>query len=164
MRTIKMLARDLLLLAITLGLYRASHQLDAASLFYIPLAFAAGAMIAFVGYLGHEWGHLLGAWSGRSQVQVANRVTEIFLFKYDIAHNSREQFLRMSAGGFISSGIAVLFLSLTLQFDRLADQIALAATVLGVIATVILELPTAWRVYRGQPLPQEGPAYVSEVK
>ena len=44
MRTIKMLARDLLLLAITLGLYRASHQLNAASLFYIPLAVAAGTL------------------------------------------------------------------------------------------------------------------------
>lgn len=164
MRPVKMLVRDLLLLAVTLLLYRASHQLDPASLFHVPLAVAAGAMIAFVGYLGHEWGHLLGAWARRSQVQVADSVFEIFLFKYDVAHNSRRQFLAMSAGGFIASGLAIVFLLLALQFDRLADQIALALTVLGVIATVVLELPTAWRVYRGQPLPQEGPAYVSEVK
>ena len=151
MRTIKMLARDLLLLAITLGLYRASHQLDAASLFYIPLAFAAGAMIAFVGYLGHEWGHLLGAWSGRSQVQVANRVTEIFLFKYDIAHNRREQFLRMSAGGFIASGIAVLFLSLL--WKDCTTRGAVIGGFLGLISSVVLTVlsPSVWEATLGNP-------------
>ena len=46
---------------------------------------------------------------------------------------------------------------------RIADigQVALGITLLGVLATVVLEFPPAWKVLRGGPLPR-GVAYHSE--
>ncbi len=146
---------------ITAALWNLSLSLEAAqSPFTIPVSLLGGVMIALCGYLLHEWGHLIGALISGSRVELPDRVSAVFLFKFDTGLNSRSQFLSMSVGGFIASGIVVAALFSLLSFDLWVNLTALALTVLGVLATAILELPPAWRVYRGAALPQEGVAFV----
>lgn len=153
--TVKLALRDSLFALTTVLLWQYSHQLDAAgSAYRLPIAFLAGVMIPICGFLGHEWGHLIGAWIGRAKVHMPASVWTIFLFDFKPAENTREQFMSVSYGGFIASGLIVALLLVILSFDVLADQIALGLTVLGVLATFVLEIPPAWRVYRGGQLPQ----------
>jgi len=156
----KLLARDLSVAAVTIALVAWSHQLQAAgSALHWPLALLAGALVAVSGYLTHEWGHLLGALSRGSRVELPPTLAAVFLFKFDSDQNDRRQFLAMSMGGFIASIIAVALLAAVLDMGYWADRVAMGLVVLGVIATFILEVPGAWKVYKGAPLPH-GAAFV----
>lgn len=153
--TLKLALRDAVLVLGIVLLWLASHRLDAqASAWALPVAIAAGILVPVGGFLAHEWGHLIGAWASRSTVHMPRSVFTIFLFDFKPAENSRGQFLSVSYGGFIASGLVVALLLATLSLDQLADQIALGLTLLGVLATFVLEIPPAWRVYRGGSLPQ----------
>ncbi|MGH8458598.1 MAG: hypothetical protein ACRESV_04555 [Nevskiales bacterium] len=150
---LKLALRDATLVGVTALLWFASQRMDAgSSTWAMVVSIAAGLMIPIAGFLAHEWGHLVGAWLSRSTVHMPKSVLTIFLFDYKPAENSREQFMSVSYGGFIASGLVVALLLGVLSFDRLADQIALGLTLLGVLATFVLEIPPAWRVYRGGPL------------
>jgi F0F1-type ATP synthase assembly protein I len=153
--TLKLAFRDIAVILAAIALWQFSHQLDAGGAGgRIPVAILAGIMIPVAGFLAHEWGHLIGAWAGGSTVHMPRSVFTLFLFDYQPAENSRAQFLRLSCGGFIASGLVVVLLLAVLSLDHLADQIALGLTLLGVIATFVIELPPAWRVYKGGPLPE----------
>lgn len=156
----KLLLRDLGLLALAILLWRWSHALQAAaSALTLPVAILSGALLTWIGYLAHEWGHLLGALAGGSRVELPQRLLAVFLFKFDSSRNNRRQFLGMSMGGFVASGLVLAIYVALLSMPWWADRIALALTLLGVVATLILEVPGAWRVYKGAPLPQ-GAAFV----
>lgn len=156
----KLLLRDLAIVAATVALVSWSHGLQAAgAALHWPLAILAGALVAVSGYLAHEWGHLLGALSRGSRVELPPQLAAVFLFKFDSDRNDRRQFLAMSMGGFISSILVVALLLSLLDLHYWADRIALGLVVLGVIATFILEVPGAWKVYKGAPLPH-GAAFV----
>lgn len=153
--TFKLALRDTALILATVLLWQLSQKPDAQGFaWYLPVAILTGLMIPICGFLAHEWGHLFGAWASQAKVHMPQSVFTIFLFDYKPAENSREQFMSVSYGGFIVSGLVVALLLAVLSFDRLADQIALALTVLGVLATFVLEIPPAWRVYKGGPFPQ----------
>ena len=153
--TLKLALRDAALVAVAILLWQWSHQLDAVvSSYRIPIAILAGMMIPIAGFLAHEWGHLIGALVGGARVHMPERLLTLFLFDFKPAENGRQQYLSLSAGGFIASGLVVALLLVGLSFNHLADQIALGLTALGVIATFVIEMPPAWRVYRGGPLPQ----------
>ncbi len=150
-----LLLRDLLWLVVTLALWRVVSQWSPDSnAADIVLSLVVAGLTAFCGFLVHEWGHWIGARVRGSVTQWPDRITSLFLFRFDCVRNSRSQFLWMSCGGFIASALAVAFLVYALPFDRLAGQAALTLTVLGVVATFVLEVPTAWKNYRGAPLPQ----------
>jgi hypothetical protein len=158
---VKMLLRDVCVAILAVVALLASHTLEGGD--YAarwPLAALAGVLLALTGYLVHEWGHLLGALAVRSRVELPASIAAVFLFKFDTGANDRRQFLWMSAGGFIASAVVVALYVGLLSPDRLADRIALGLTVLGVLATAVLELPPAWRVLRGAELPRQGPAFV----
>lgn len=151
---VNILIRDLLLVAVSIGLLVASHRLEAdASAWRVPVSLLAGAMLAVTGYLLHEWGHLFGALLSRSVVHLPDRLDAVFLFRFDTGLNKSRQFLWMSLGGFVASGLVVYVYATRLALDRLADQTALVLTALGVLATIVLEFPPAWRVLRGGPMP-----------
>jgi hypothetical protein len=155
-------ARDLLFVGVTLGVWR----LDAAvrggdGALPVVLGLAAGVLATIAGYLAHEWGHLSAALAGRSVVHLPERVASVFLFNYDISRNDRRQFLLMSCGGFVASALVIALFLLVLPLDTLAGRVTLALTLLGVAATFILEIPPAWRVYRGGSMPT-GVAYRSD--
>jgi uncharacterized membrane protein len=147
-----MLLRDVVVIVATLALWRWSRELDAAQgALAIPVAILAGASAAVAGFLLHEWGHLIGALIGGSAVEYPSTIRSIFLFKFGES-NGRHQYLWMSGGGFAASIVVIAVLAFTLSFHALADWIAIALVVIGVIATFILELPPAWRVLRGAPV------------
>ncbi len=147
-----MLLRDVVVIVVTLALWRWSRELDAAQgALAIPVAILAGASAAVAGFLFHEWGHLLGALAGGGKVEYPSTIRSIFLFKFGDS-NGRHEYLWMSAGGFVASILVIAVLAITLNFHALADWIAIALVVIGVIATFILELPPAWRVFRGAPV------------
>ena len=148
----RMMLRDVLVIVATLALWRWSRELDAAqAALAIPVAVLAGASAAVAGFLLHEWGHLLGALVAGSAVEYPPTIRSIFLFKFGES-NGRRQYLWMSGGGFAASIVVIIVLALTLNFHAIADWIAIALVVAGVIATFILELPPAWRVFRGAPV------------
>lgn len=123
-------------------------------------AVVAGGLTALCGYLFHEWGHYAAArWAG-ARVVPARGAGSLFLFRFDCEAGDRRQFLAMSAGGFVASAVAVVLLLALLPLDTLSGRIALGLVALGVLATLVLEVPVAWRVARGAPLPR-GAAYAS---
>ncbi len=126
----------------------------------LALAALVGAMTAYCGYLVHEWGHLLGALSAGSVVHLPERVLSVFLFQFDSDRNDSRQFLRMSMGGFVASALAIVFLVAVLPLQAWSGRIAMLLVFLGVVATFILEVPVAWRVAHGAPIPR-GAAYRS---
>lgn len=157
----KIAIRDLLLLVVTLAMWALDASLRATQDGSpAALAFATGAMTALCGFLAHEWGHLLGARFGGSVVYPSRRATSVFLFRFDSDRNDRTRFLWMSLGGFVASAVAVTLLLATLPLAAASGRVALTLVALGVLATFVLEVPVAWRVARGAPLPR-GAAYSS---
>lgn len=158
----KLALRDVALLLATLALWRLEAGLRGSGEGgAVALALLTGALTGLCGYLAHEWGHLAAAWLSGSVVHLPRTVFVGFLFNYDADRNRREQFLAMSCGGFLASGLVVALFLVVLPRDALAGQVALGITLLGVLATVVLEFPPAWKVLRGGPLPR-GVAYHSE--
>lgn len=156
----KHVLRDLLVLLATLALWRADAALRGGSgLLPGAVAVAAGAGAALCGYLVHEWGHLLGARAAGAVVHLPARMRDPFLFRFDVGRNDRRAFLAMSGGGLGASLAAVAGLLAILPLEALSGRVALGLVAAGVLATFVLELPVAWRVARGAPLPQEGAAY-----
>ncbi|HUP92594.1 MAG TPA: hypothetical protein VM074_10135 [Solimonas sp.] len=153
--------RDVLITLGTLVAWALSLRLAQGSAAAIALACLAGLMAVLVGFLAHEWGHYLGARAARATVYLAQDLHSPFLFRFDSRRNSRTQFLWMSMGGFIASAAIVALYLLVLPRERLGGLVALGLTVLGVIATAILELPPAWRVWRGGEIPSVGAVYDS---
>lgn len=153
--------RDLALGAGTLALWALDGHLRAHDgAVATAVAIAAGVATALCGYLLHEWGHLAGAWLAGAVVHPAQKAGSVFLFRFDSDLNGRREFLRMSWGGFVASGVVVAALLWLLPLGTLAGKVALGLVGLGVVATLVLELPPAWRVARGAPLPT-GAAFVS---
>ena len=146
--------RDAAVVAATLAVWRIEGGGTAT-------AVGAGVLAALCGYLVHEWGHLGGAWLSGSVVHLPESVFSTFLFHYDSDRNRREQFLAMSCAGFVATGLVVALFVAVLPLDSLAGRVALGLTALGVLATVVLEFPPAWRVLRGGSIPR-GVAYHSE--
>ena len=154
--------RDSLIIALTAALWLLTIRLgrpDGIATVLVHLLTAALTVIC--GYLIHEWGHLIGAWLVRSSFLLPDGIAaSLFLFRFDNVRNTRRHFLWMAGGGFVSSGLLVALLAVALPRDLLAAQLALAVIALGVLATLAIEVPGFWRVYRGAPLPS-GAAYVS---
>lgn len=157
-----LVARDFALTLVSALLWAATLQAAGSDTpWALLLDGLTGLMTVLLGYLLHEWGHLAGAWASRSVVHFPkSALSSPFLFRFDTGRNSRRQFLVMSAGGFIASALVVAALLMALPMDRLAGRVALSLTLLGVLATFILEIPPTLKVYRGGELPR-GIAFVN---
>ena len=154
--------RELALVVVTLGLWRADAALRGEpGLAPVAVAISAGIMAAVCGYLAHEWGHLLGAVASRSVVHLGSPLRAVFLFRFDPDRNGRAHFLAMSWGGFAASAVVIALYLAVLPPGALSTRIALGLVGLGLVATAVLEVPAAWRVHRGAPLPR-GAAYASQ--
>jgi len=161
-RFFAMLTRDGLIVAVTLALWVQTIQAGPAdSAATVALHLLTAVLTVVCGYLIHEWGHLIGAWLIHSRFFLPASIVESpFLFRFDHLRNSRRHFVWMVWGGFISSMLLVALLVIVLPKQLLAAQVALGLTALGVLATLVIEVPEFWRVYRGAPLPS-GAAFVS---
>lgn len=123
----------------------------------IPTAvsLAAGVAAPTVAFLLHEWGHLAGSVVSGGVAHPAERLSSAFLFNFDCEASDRRQFLAMSAGGYIASAVGLAVI-LAKTPPTLSGKLARHLAALGVVATVVLEVPTTWRVLRGGPLPSGG--------
>jgi len=123
------------------------------------IAIGAGLLTASVGFLMHEWGHLAGAIAAGGVVEEPASLGSPFLFFFNVEASDRRAFLAMSYGGYAGTAIATFAILRLVPRDTPAGRIALAATALGVAATLALEVPTTIRVARGGPLPTVGGVY-----
>ena len=127
----------------------------------IALSAVTALLTTLLGYLAHEWGHLLGAMAAGAAFQLpATPFESFFLFRFDRGRSSRAQFFAMALGGFAASILSVLLFVLVLPGGVLATPLTLGLVALGVVATFVIEVPEFWRVWRGGPLP-DGPAFIS---
>ncbi len=117
-------------------------------------------MAVVCAFLAHEWGHFLGPRAGGSVVHPPAGAWTLFLFKFDRERNGRSQFLAMSLGGFAASALVLAVFLLMLPWNALATKLAVGFALFGVVLTLVLEVPVAWRVGRGAPLPR-GAVYQS---
>lgn len=152
---LKFVVRDavLLILCVLLWQFTIQHAGNLPSWSSIALQVGVALLTTLVGFLGHEWGHLLGALAWRSKVHAPHRWYELFLFHFDTRQSSAAQFIAMSIGGFIASGLVVIAMLALLPLGTLGGILALVFGGLGVLATFVLEFPTTWRVMRGGELP-----------
>ena len=159
---LQLMLRDGLIAAAVLGLWAWQVADPPQGSWRVVLAVVTALATTLIGYLSHEWGHLLGALAARARFELPKSPFESpFLFKFDRAGNSRPQFFSMALGGFAASILSVALFALLLPWGMLATYIALALIALGVAATLVIEVPEFWRVWRGGPLP-EGAAFVSQ--
>lgn len=156
---IKLAARDLLIAALLVGVWTTERRFmpGDGALFWV-LSIAAGLGYAVMGFLLHEWGHLTGSRLAGAVVHPAPRLFSPLLFHFDTSANDRRQFLWMSMGGYAVSAAWLTFVLATADTARWSGRIALGFVVIGAIGTVVAEVPTTLRVWRGAPLPT-GAAY-----
>ena len=108
-----------------------------------------GLGVAVGAALLHEWGHLLGSLLTGSRVRFPKRTLTPLLFDFDVAANTRRQFLAMSFGGYAGSALGMVLLAWVLPPTQLAGYVAWLVAGGGLLATLVLELPTTLRVLRG---------------
>lgn len=115
----------------------------------------AGLAAGASAYVLHEWGHLLAAFAARSTVTPGARLSSAFVFGFDAERNTLGQFLVMSLGGFVATGLLVFAFYAFLPDDLLASRVARGVVVFLALLTIVLELPlVVWGlVKRGVPAP-----------
>jgi len=158
---LRVLKRDLAIGAATALLWLLDGALRGGGWGAEMLGVLAGVATAACGYLAHEWGHLGGALLARSAVALPENAATLFLFRFDSVRNSRGQLLCMSFGGFAASAVVVALVLTGAPLDATSGRVAAALTLLGVLATAVLEFPVAWQVARGGPLPR-GAAFTGD--
>lgn len=159
-RLMALATRDIVVAAACAACWRLAIGTLSDTRWSVAVQLAAALSTALLAFLIHEWGHLLGSQLVRSRVLLpSSPFASVFLFRFDVEHNSREQFVAMSLGGFAASLLALALLLWLLPSGLLATRISLGLVALGVLATFVLEIPMFWRVWRGGPLPS-GAAFI----
>lgn len=110
-----------------------------------PLADVVGVLLGLgggaVAFVGHEWGHLVGAFATGSHVVAAPKLASPFLFSFDSKRNSQMQFLLMSLSGFAVTGIAIYVAYGLLPAEALATRVTRGVVVFSASLTLLLEVP-----------------------
>ena len=156
---IRLAARDVLIAALLIGLWTVGPQLTSGhGAVFWALSIVSGLGYAVMGFLLHEWGHLLGSRLSGSVVHPAPSLLRPLLFHFDTRVNDRRQFLWMSMGGYAASALWLTFVVAIADTSRWSGRIGLGFVFVGVIGTFVAEVPTTVRVWRGGPLPT-GPVF-----
>jgi hypothetical protein len=109
----------------------------------------AGVLVGISVHLFHEWGHLASALALGAKVRAAGDLRAALTFSFDANENSLAQFLGMSLGGFIATGLAVWGAYAWLPDGWLASRVARGAVLFIASLGVFLELPlVAIALYR----------------
>ena len=138
----KLLLRDLgislaVLVAWRFGWPHAASGGPLADVLGVALGFGAGA----VAFLGHEWGHLAGAFATRSSVRAPATLASAFLFSFDSKRNSQAQFAVMSLSGFAVTGVALYVAYGVLPDGDFAVRVLRGIVVFSAGLTLLLEVP-----------------------
>jgi hypothetical protein len=143
--------RDLLVLGLAISLVLVDVRARTAGLDGAPslaLALAAGVAVTLSAFHAHEWGHYLGARLAGARPRPGRTLRTLFLFELDESECSREQWLAMSAGGYVASVIALGVIASIVDLSAWSGRITMVLVGLGVLATFLLEIPITVRVYR----------------
>ncbi len=153
----KLALRDLLFVAASLGLWWLIAGFSAGEGVVADLSgVVAGLLLAASAYVLHEWGHLLGAFAGRSVVHPPASLRSISLFSYDSQRNSKRQFVVMSLAGFAVTAAAVVAVYTALPEDQLATRVARGGVLFLTALTLFLEVPIlVWALLAKQLPPVE---------
>lgn len=139
---LRLAIRDLVLLCAFGALWWWAAPLTAGEGFVADfLGLAAGLGIGIGHYLLHEWGHAIAGLATGSVIRPAASSTSRFLFSFDSKQNSRRQFLVMSFGGFLVTGLAIWAVYAVLPSHLLATRVARGAVLFLAALTVLLEFP-----------------------
>jgi hypothetical protein len=153
----RFLCRDLFLLGVTIALVAADAQLrDGGGPVASTIGVLAGVMASVAAFLVHEWGHLLATLGSGGVAHAPPSVFAVFLFYFDVEKSTRRQFLAMSYGGYAATALAVVPLAMWIDLGHISGMTGLVLSVLGIGATLVLEIPTTVRVARGGKLPSGG--------
>lgn len=121
-------------------------ELMLANLLSIIMALVAGAWLASI---VHEWGHFAGARLSKSYAPIVPDVRGIFMFGFNHAKNTRNQFMAMSLGGSVANWSLVLLIFFLIPMDNAGRAALLAMTFAKAVSVVIFELPILSRVMNG---------------
>jgi hypothetical protein len=149
--------RDVVVIAATVAFWTWASPLTAGT---GPIAdflgLLAGVAVALAFYLLHEWGHLVGALATSAVVYPGPRLSSRSLFSFDSKRNDRRQFLVMSVGGFVVTGIAVWTVYAGLPAELLATRVARGAVGVLAFLAIFVELPLViWALVRSDLPPVE---------
>lgn len=150
----KLAVRDVAIAALLIGIWTVEPRFTPTdgALFWL-LSVLAGLGYAVMGFLLHEWGHLAGSKLSGSVVHPAPTLTDPLLFHFDTSVNDRRQFLWLSFGGYLVSAAWLTFTLATVDTSRWSGRIGIGFVAVGVLGTIVAEVPTTVRVWRGAPLP-----------
>ena len=160
-RAQRLLVRDLLITLLCACLWWLESRAVPTGPAGAVLSVLAGLSTGLLGFLVHEWGHALGSKLSGATFYYADHLASPFLFFFDTSASSKRQFVAMSMGGYAGSALALVASLAFLPRVTLAGQVGLAIVGLGVVATLVAEVPTTVRVARGGPMPG-GYVYRSE--
>ena len=103
-------------------------------------ALAGGLIVAAM----HEWGHLLGARMGNSNIAISSK-PGIVLYHWHFPYNSVPQFMAMSLCGTAGGLLGLLLLFTQLSPDTVGRTAVLAAAAGFSAFAATLEWPVIWR-------------------
>lgn len=137
----KLAARDAaLVVAATLVWQVAAERSAAPGPAADMLGVVAGGLVGAVGFVLHEWGHLLAGLAAGGRFPVTSDLRSPFLFGIDPSNFLRE-FTLMSLGGFAVTAATIAFVYLVLPDGYLATRVARGIVVFLATLTVVLEVP-----------------------
>lgn len=137
----KFALRDIVIAAIAVGgWWLLAGRSAGAGPFADAAGVVAGVLVGVVGFVSHEWGHLLAGLASGGRFPVASDLRSPFLFDVD-RDNSVRQFTVMSLGGFAVSAVTIWFVYAMLPDELLATRVARGLVVFLAFLTVILEVP-----------------------
>lgn len=138
---LKFALRDAAIIAAALAFWWLAAEFSAGS---GPLADAtgviAGVLIGAIGFVLHEWGHLLAGVASGGTYPISDNLSSPFLFDIE-PHNTVRNFTIMSLGGFAVSAVMIWCVYSYLPDGWLATRVARGVTVFLASLTVVLEVP-----------------------
>lgn len=115
-----------------------TSDLYIATIISVLNAFAAGSIMAII---FHEWGHFAGARFAKSYSPMVRKPTGTFIFGFNFAKNSRDQFISMSLGGPIGNWLLVALVFILVPMDSPGRVMLLAVTLANAISVCVFEIP-----------------------
>jgi len=138
----KLAVRDGIIVGVAAALWWAFAESSAGSGL---LADLTGLIVGFglgaSAYLFHEWGHIAGAAASGGVLRPGAGLHSVSNFQFDTEQSTRAQFLWMSLGGFIATGLFLWGYYVLLPDGLLATRVARGSIAFLTLLGLTLELP-----------------------